>query len=86
MIEIPNVRENCTFRDTILGDDLEQVKNIEEAIFVDETEESIVYEGSICGYKSLITYKFNQNKLYEGGYYISDITRVQDNIFLLTKQ
>ncbi len=70
---IKETRKNCTFRTAIWGDSIEQVKDNEIEQLLDEKEDTVAYIGNICGYESTIIYTFNQNKLFEGGYYISNI-------------
>ncbi len=66
-------RENCTFRDVVWGDSIEDVKKYEKATFIGEQESNLVYEGQLMGYDCSITYSFEQGKLYNGGYLITDI-------------
>lgn len=71
--ENEEIKRKYTFRNAVWGDSIEQVKESESETFIGQKEDNLSYEGSICGYSSSIVYKFNDNKLYEGGYYISDI-------------
>ena len=66
-------QRDYTFRNSVWGDSIQQVKHIETATFFGENESYLMYEGSISGYSCDIIYQFSDDKLVNGGYYIQDI-------------
>lgn len=63
-------KRDCTFRNTVWGDSIEEVKKLENETLKYEADDYISYEGRILGYKSDIFYNFSEKSLVSGGYYI----------------
>lgn len=66
-------REDCSFRNTVWGDSIEVVRASETSEFIGEVEDGLVYSGKISAYDCNILYQFNNGKLFNGGYLITDI-------------
>lgn len=56
------------FRDVCWGDDIETVKKLEDAQFIDEDENCLLYSANVAGHTMNLSYLFENGKLYEAGY------------------
>ena len=65
--------EDFEFRYGCWGDDMAEIKKREECEFLGETEDNLVFEGSLLGYDCSIVYQFDSNKLFGGGYIFDGI-------------
>lgn len=56
------------FRNVCWGDDIETVKKLEDAQFVDEDENSLLYTADVSGHTMNLSYIFEDGKLCQAGY------------------
>lgn len=68
----PEKRSNVTFRNTCWGDSIETVMENEEGAPVDRDNEGLAYEGTLDGHPVYILYTFQNGRLVEGGYALTE--------------
>ncbi|MFV0520125.1 MAG: hypothetical protein ACK5LY_07605 [Lachnospirales bacterium] len=66
--EETETRENTTFRNTVWGDSIEDVKKYETAELLEENTDALVFEDIILGRDMYVIYYFNNDKLTNSVY------------------
>lgn len=70
--EQPAARENTDFRTACWGDNRETVKKYETAEVMGDTDDDLIYEGSVLGFSTNIIYQFDGDSLWMGAYSFTD--------------
>lgn len=69
------------FRNATWGISKSEIKKIETAKLLDETDEVLMYRGKVGTYDAVIVYKFTNNKLRTGAYFVKE-EHTNENLFI----